>query len=326
MVLVCLGIPGGSYLVTWPLLLMILALGAVFVLREEMTSTKGLALLTLPALSGVILIAPLIRLTVSGLGLEVGWILMAIVVFLFAMHYAHLNLLMTVRKWLIPMVSGTLGFCTIGAAILVTGANVAHPKSDHLFYVLNADSGKAFWGSADQKLDEWTAQFFPGGGERANLAEHLPWGRGTFLKSDAALSPLPAPNVEALDDSRQGELRILRLRVTSPRLAPAMTIYWKWDLGLELLAVNGKRIAEDRDDTAGNEAPYRRLFYFGPPEEGVELSLKIRSSTPIELKVEDCSYGLPEIQSQPYRARPNHIIASPFINSDCTIVIKSVTF
>jgi hypothetical protein len=326
MVLICLRIPGGSYLVTWPLLLMDLALGLVFVLREEMTSTKGLALLTLPALSGVILIVPVIRLTVSGLGMEVGWILMAIVVFLFAMHYAHLNLLMTVRKWLLPMVSGTFGLCSIGAAILLTGASVAHPKLDHLFYVLNADSGKAFWGSADQKLDEWTTQFFPGGGERASLAEHLPWGRGTFLKSDAALLPLPTPDVVALDDSKQGELRTLRLRVTSPRRAPAMTIYWKRELGLESLAVNGKRIGEDRDDSAGKEVPYRRLFYFGLPEEGIELSMKMRSSASIELKVEDCSYGLPEIPNQTYRGRPDHIIASPFINSDCTIVIKSVTF
>jgi hypothetical protein len=208
----------------------------------------------------------------------------------------------------------------------LTGASVAHPKFDHLFYALNADTGKAFWGSADEKLDEWTAQFFPGGGERASLAEHLPWGGGSFLKSDAALLPLPPPNVVALDDSKQGELRTLRLRVTSPRRAPAMTIYWKRELGLESLAVNGKRIAENRDDSAGNEAPYRRLFYFGPPEEGVELSLKMRSSGPVELKVEDRSYGLPEIPNQTYRGRPDHIIASPFINSDCTVVIKSVTF
>jgi hypothetical protein len=325
MVLFCLRMPGGSYLVTWPLLLMILALGVVFVLREEMTSTKSLALLTLPALSGVILIAPLIRLMVSGFGIKIGGILMAIVVFLFAMYYAHLNLLMTVRKWLLPMVSGTLGLCFLGAAILSTGASADHPKFNNLFYVLNADTGKAFWGSADRKLDEWTAQFFPGGGGRASMNEHLPWGRGTFLKSDAALSPLLAPNVVVLDDSRQGEFRTLRLRITSPRRAPAMTIYWKRELELQLLAVNGKPIEEDRDDSVGNDAPYRMLSYFGPPEEGVELRLNMRSSTPIELKVEDRTYELPEIPNQPYRGRPDHIIASPFFNGDCTVVIKSVT-
>lgn len=326
MVLVCLSAPGGSYLFTWPLLLMILALGVVFGSREELTSTKSLMLLTLPTLAGGVLITPPIRLAISGFGIQAGWVLMAIVVFLLTLHYAHLNLLMTARKWLLPMVSGTLGFCFIGSAILSTGVSVDYPKSNHLVYTLNADTGKAFWGSANRKLDEWTTQFFPAGGEIANVADHFPRGRGTFLKGDAAPLPLPAPNVVALDDSRQGELRTLRLRVTSPRHAPAVTIYWKRELELELQAVNGKRIANDQVGSVRNEAPYRRLSYFGLPEEGIELSLELKSSAPVELKIEDCSYGLPEIPGQPHRGRPDHIIASAAQYSDCTVVIRSVTF
>ena len=326
MILVCLRVPGGSYLITWPFLFMLLAVGMVFFLNEAMTSTKSIIILTLPALSGVILIAPLMRLMTAGLGMQALWILMALAVFLLALQIAHLNLLISVENWRVPLASGLLGLCFVVAGILMNDVSINQPKLDHIFYALNADTGKAIWGSADQHPDEWTSQFFSSGAERASLAEHLPWVRGTFLKGDAPLLPLTPPSVVVLDDKRIDGLRTLRVRVTSPRRAPAMAIYWKRELELESLAVNGKRVVEENFDSARNPVGFRRFSYFGPSEEGIELSLEIKSSDPVELKVEDRSYGLPEIPDKPYKGRPDYIVASPFQYSDCTVVTKSVRF
>jgi hypothetical protein len=326
MVLVCLSAPGGSYLFTWPLLLMALALGAVFISGAEVRSAKSVIVLTLPALASIILIAPLMNLMIAGFGMQVVWILMAFAAFILAPHYAHLNLFMAIKSWRLPAASGLLGLCFVVFALLMTDLSVTHPKSDHIFYALNADTGGAIWGSADQKPDEWTAQFFSSGAEKAGMAEQFPWGRGAFLKSGAMALPLPPPSVLVIGDKTEDGLRTLRLRVVSPRRAPVISIYWKGELALESVAVNGKRVVKQTPDAASPAPMYRSVSYNGLPEGGFELSLEIRSSDPVDLKVEDRSHGLPEIPGKPYTGRPNYIVAAPAQYSDCTVVARSVKF
>ena len=326
MVLVCLLAPGGSYLFTWPLMLAVLALGAVLIAREKITSVTSIIILTIPALSSVILIAPLIRLMVAGFGLNMAWVLMAFVVFQLALLNAHLRLLTATKKWLLPAASGLLGLCFIGAGLLLSGVSANQPKTDHLFYAVNADTGKAIWGSVDQSLDEWTSQYFSSGAEKVELADYLSVGRGQLLKGDAPALSLAPPSVVMLEDRREGGLRTLRLRVTSPRRASGLSIFWKQELELKALAVNGKRTEEENVETPRAPGHYRRLSYYGPPEEGIELSLEIRSSDPIELKIEEWLYGLPEIPGRLFTGRPDYIFAAPILYSDCTVITKSVTF
>ena len=326
MVLICLYAPGGSYLFTWPLLLAVLALGVVFIAREKITSVTSIIILTIPALSSVILITPLIRLMVAGFGMNLAWALMAFVVFQLALVNAHLRLLVAVKKWLLPAASALAGLCFIGAGMLSSGVSVNQPTMDHLFYAMNADTGKAIWGSVDQNPDEWTTQYFSSGAERAGLSDYLSVGRGPLLKGDAPALSLAPPSVVMLEDRREGGLRTLRLRVTSPRRAPGLSIFWKQELELKALAVNGKRTEEENVETARAPGSYRRLSYHGIPEEGIELSFEVRSSDPIDLKIEEWSYGLPEIPGRLYTRRPDYIIAAPTLYSDCTVITKSVTF
>ena len=325
-VLVCLFAPGGSYLYNWPLLLMLLGVGLVFITREEMTSAKGLIFMSVPALSGVVLMAPMIRLMVAGFGIQAVGVIMAIAIFPLALHYAHLSLLIEVKKWLLPMASGFAALCLIVSGILMTGVSANHPKRNHIFYAMNADTGKAMWGSADQSPDEWTAQFFSPKVEKADLADYFPWRRGAFLKSDAIALPLAPPSLVAIEDRTAGGVRTMRLRLTSTRKAPAVSIYWKREVELELLAVNGKRAIVRNIKSTISPVEYRSFSCTGLPEEGIELSFEVRSSGRLELEVEDRSYGLPQIPGVSLRDRPDYLIASPAQYSDCTVVTKSVRF
>ncbi|HKX29247.1 MAG TPA: M28 family metallopeptidase [Blastocatellia bacterium] len=322
--LICLRVPGGSYLLIWPLLLTTLVMGVVFSLREELTSVKSLILLTLPGLSEILLIAPLIWLMVAGLGLSAVWLLMAFTTFLLALHSAHLSLLITDKKF--PLAFGLLGLCWLGAGSLMSRASIHQPRPDHLFYALNADRRRAIWGSIDLHPDEWTAQFFSPGAERASLADLFPWRQGSFLRSDAPVLPLAPPEVSIIEDQVTDTLRTLRLRITSPRQAPVLTVYWNREVELTEISINGKRVVEENADSARPFDRSQKLSYFGVPEGGIELSLKLKSPGRVVLGVEDRSYGLPQIPQQPYRGRPDHLMALPFQDSDCTVVSKSVTF
>jgi hypothetical protein len=97
-------------------------------------------------------------------------------------------------------------------------------------------------------------------------------------------------------------------------------------LELKALAVNGKRVAEEKFETVRTSEKYSGFSYHGVPEEGIELSLEARSSDSIDLKIEEWSYGLPEIAGRPNSGRPDYIIALPFLYSDCTVITKTVTF
>jgi hypothetical protein len=262
----------------------------------------------------------------AGFGLGLLWALNAFIVFLIGLCIVHLSLLIAHKKWLLPLAAGLLGLCFVGAGVLMSDVSNDNPKMDHIFYALNADTNKALWGSFDQKSDQWTAQFLSSGPEKANLSDHFPWGRGAFLKGDAPVLSLSPPNVAVLADSAKDGVRSLRLRITSPRQAPALSIYWKRELLLEAFAVNERRIIEKRSEAANQPTKYRRFSYFGLPEEGVEVTLEIKSSDPLELRIEELSYGLPETPNGRHTGRPDYLIAAPILYSDSTIVTKTFKF
>jgi hypothetical protein len=326
MILICLRAPGGSYLFTWPLLLALLAVGTVFISRQKMASAKSIIILTIPALSAVILVAPLIRLMIAAFGMGALWVLMALAVFPLALHNVHLDFFITIKKWLLPATLGFLGICFACAGILMSSVSNNNPKMDHIFYAQNADTGQAIWASFDEKPDEWTAQYFSPNAETANWADYFAWGGGAFLKANAPALSLAPPTIVVLEDSRKDNLRALRLRVASPRRAPALSIHWKRELKLEALAVNGKRVVEENYDAPIDPARYRSFSYFGLPEEGIELSIETKSTDPLALKIEEWSYGIPPIPGRDYTDRPGHIIPAPFPYSDCTVITKFFTF
>ena len=328
MVIVCLLLPGGSYLFTWPALLTALALGAVFISKAEITSPKCMLIFILPAFSGVLMGAPLIRLSLMGFGVGYAWALMSLVVFLFALHYTHVNSLLKGRAWLLPAASGLAGICIVGAGILKSDIDINHPKPSHIIYGLQADTGKASWFSLDRRPDEWTSQFFSSGAERGgrNNSVFWPWNMNNMLQGEAPAVSLAAPSVVVLGDKTENGLRALHLRVTSHRHAPVIAVYWKRELELSGIAVDGKRLVGETPDRRGGPTKYQQLVYFSPQKEGFDLNLEIKTASPLELIVEDRSFGLPDIPNGSYKGRPNHIVPAPAFCSDCTIVEKSAAF
>jgi len=99
------------------------------------------------------------------------------------------------------------------------------PGSNHIFYALNADAGTAVWASADEKPDNWTSQFFSVGFERSTLIEYFPSNTRRFLKTEAPLISVAPPVAALLDNSTTDGIRTLRMHISSPRLASAISIY-----------------------------------------------------------------------------------------------------
>ena len=139
------------------------------------------------------------------------------------------------------------------------------------------------------------------------------------------MEALAAPQIELLDDRKQNDLRVLRMRLTSPRQATVMSVYLDSVAEVVESSVNGKRInlpaSVSRDASSDWE-----LRYYVVPQEGIEISLAVKAVEPVKLRLVDQTYGLPQTLNKPWEPRPATVIPAALPYSDSTFVSKSFTF
>jgi len=324
MVLTSLLLPGGSFLFTWPLLCSLAALGLIFHGRgkeEKPDSIKRIAVFSIGAIPGVVILAPLIYLVFVGLTLGMSGAVMVLVVLLVGLLIPHLSFIATSYKWLLPGAMALISMGLIFMGSLTSGFDRNHPRPDNIFYGLDADMAKAVWASADEAPDSWTQQFFTTGNTRGVLPELFPLSSRSFLQAPAPVVQLGAPHLELLHDETNQNVRTLRLRVTSPRQAAVVSLTIDPRTPLTGSAVNGKQIE-------GQDGPEHlwALRYYGLPQQGIEVTLMTQSSTPVNIRVVDQSYGLPAIEGISMQPRPENMMPSMLPYADSTFVTKSYKF
>src|SRR5215813_453024 len=179
-------LPGASYLFVWSLLFSTIALATIFISRSRDTvSIKQTVVFLVCAIPGVLLFVPVIYLVYTAMTLAAAGILMVMVALLLATLIPHLRLMSTSRTWIVPTLSALVSIGFLAAGILTPVYRQDQPKSNNIFYALNADSGKATWASVDLRPDEWTSQFLSRQPEKGSMNDYLPMRYNGFLKYEA---------------------------------------------------------------------------------------------------------------------------------------------
>jgi hypothetical protein len=309
--------PGGSYLLVWPLLSALIAWILKFTLPAGKLSLTKLCLISaVCAAPGIILISPLTYQIFVAVGISQTSLLVVPVTLLLALLLVNFELMASTFRWLLPAASTLAAVCFIVAALL----QPQHPKSNEIFYALNADTGKAVWASGDARPDEWTSQFLSSDAHAAPLDDCLPWLSGeVFLQQPAPAATLAAPEIKVLDDQVQEQTRLIHMRVSSAREAATLFIYFGTEFSQAF--VNGQPLTKGQGAPAWEKG--QMLIYSAPPREGIELVLKTKSSEPLIVKVADRSFDFPELTNITVKARPNYIVPVPFSYSDSTFIGKS---
>jgi len=135
---------------------------------------------------------------------------------------------------------------------------------------IDTTTGQALWASVDAQPDEWTSNFLTAGPERGLLTDCLPQSSRSFLKNKASVALLEAPSVELIDDQHSNETRTVQLRLTSPRGANAISIFFDPDAEIVNASINDKPALSQRPATA-KQGWF--LIYYALPPEGVVLKL-----------------------------------------------------
>lgn len=326
--LTSLFMPGASYLFTWPLFFALLGLGYVIVSAGKADAPSSLSMslvLSLTAIPALVLFVPAIYHISVALPLILSGAVMVLTLLVIGLLVPHLHLVTAQRKWLLPAASFLVTLGLLVAGTLTSGFDKEHPRPDHIFYGLDADTGKAVWASLDDTPDEWTSQFFPTPVAKSPVTEFLPLITVDFMKSPAPLVPLPPPDVTLLADAANNSGgRTLRLRINTPRQASFVSIYVNSKVEISGAQLNGKPIRTG--DTSGAAETGWSLLYYALPSAGAELTLEVKSAQPVEMRVIDLSYGLPQTLTQTLRARPDNIVSTYLPFSDATLVSKSFKF
>jgi len=210
---------------------------------------------------------------------------------------------------------------------LTTGFDEQHRKANNIFYVSNADSGKAVWASFDRAPDEWTSQFLTGDVKKIMKTELFPWMMQETLQSPAPVAPLAGPLLKVEGEATQNGVRSVRVRISLHR--QSRTVYICAEPETEVLGalVNGRRVAATGALTPSQTRNPWRLRYSALPKEGLELIIETKPSQPLRLRLIDVSYALPEIPGVAFKRRPEYLMPAPSYDfSDTTVVAKSFAF
>lgn len=328
LLLTTFALPGASYLFAWPLLFSLLALLIIFIWNPaENRSRKQLAVLLAGTIPAIILFIPIIQLLFVGLTVTSSALVMVVVALLLGFLSPHMPLISGMNRWLLPAASTVICLVFLIGAILTSNFDATHPQQGNLFYALQADTGQAVWASSTSRTaGEWTSQFFSPQASIVGLPDFFPGRPWRFLTSPAPGSELAAPTVEILSDDRSSAERTLRLRVTSPRQAPIISVYVNADAEVRCTDINGKTIEREFSGARPAGENSWALRYYALPASGIELTLVSQSLQPIKIKAVDQSYELPFTSSATFRSRPESIIPAPLPLSDATLVSKSFTF
>lgn len=207
------------------------------------------------------------------------------------------------------------------------------PKTNHLCYGLDWDTGKAWWMTRDTELDEWTEQFFT---KNVQFKKPEPFTGDdiTVRFGEAPVASYPPPLLSVLEDRSEGDIRHLKISLVSLRKPAELRLKLKGEFEVLSVKINDKDFgnsdgrgilmkegilrkiiieqSKEFENSDGKTIPHWYLNYRGfPAENGITLEWQLRSKQPLILEVIEKSYVIPPIPGIDMPPRPDYMIAEP---------------
>jgi hypothetical protein len=220
---------------------------------------------------------------------------------------------MIVRKndvWRFTGITACIGFVIIIFGLFTLKAE-DQPVLNEVTYHLNSDTDRGIL--AVGYLDDWASQFIKES-VKEELFKGLPfYGRDVF-KENVQAAKIPPTDVKLLEESMDKGRRTLRLKLTPTRKTfriSAAVLSKKPIISVEVdgSPINGnelkKKISIEHKD--GYEF---QLSVYGLREEGIELKLTFEGKDPVDIKILDQTFELPDEIHLPQP--PKHIMVRSF--------------
>ena len=304
-----------AYLVMWPTLagaFGLVCLLAVDRARHPWFSLGLLVLIAVPAVG-----FPVAGLYQSIVGGAEGSpaLSVALLLLLLALLAPQLGLIAGLSRRLVPGAAAAVGALLLVGGVMNSAFDAANPRPENLVYIVDSERGQAYWASPRASVDEWTGQFLVQPAPRT-LDELLGVGGSTtLLTSPAPALQLPGPELVLRGEERDGDVRTLRLHLSSQRHA------WR---GYVLPVPGVQLVGAALGDGSPATLQTASLDVPGLPAEGLDFTFRVRASSPVSFVVIDQTPGLPELAGAAPRAESVMAAPTPDNLRGFATVVRSV--
>jgi hypothetical protein len=334
MLVVTVIFPTANFFFVWPLLFGLLGSGYLILRGQEPLTWTGVVILAVAALPGLLLIPPATYAIAQGLLqlLSLAGASLALVALLLGLLVPHLVVMTESHsrpgRWWLSAGSALGGMAVLIVAMFALRVDASHPRLVHLVYGLDTHTGEAIWAGLDsyEHNQEWRTQFISDQAPSGPLPQFFGSARRRYSFEQAPVLPVSLPEITVLENAQEGDVRSLRLAITSTRGATWASFYVEPPAEVFSLAIDGKPMAVA--DNPPNRTKMWNLHYFGPLDDGIELALKVKSASAVEMLVVERASGLPGSADPSIAPLPDDLI--PFGDMDhpshVTLVSSSFTF
>ncbi len=309
-------LPGGSYILVWPVVG-----GTLALLAGRRWPLLG-AVFCLPALC---LIFQFACFGFTGLMMQSAGLSSALFVLTLAVCGMPVAAIVGERpmRW-IALLGGVVLLALVGGA-WANRFDAAHPLQDDVSYVVDADRGMTWWVSRTDGMDPWLRQFLGNSPQRVHHWYEL---SGSVQRAPAPRVDVPAPVVTVTGDKSGNSRRSVDLKIVSRRAA---TVFFVQVLNPEDLirgSVEGipwrkNGPPSDRSGWAGLPT----VEYTAPGPEGAALGFEVSAGAKLRVRVFEPVLGLPRGPEFHWLWRGPGLLAAPAHPfSDDTVVVQSFEF
>lgn len=329
--------PGGSYLLTWPLLFAALALNFRWTGRQSRDPIPAILATIVAVIPCAVMLAPIFVSTGDATPM-MFWVSAILTVLMFGIFVPYIDLLTGNHEVLLAAALAVAGIVLFTIGMRDSRFSDAQPRPDSIFYMLDANSGRATWASLDRAPDRFTAQFFQSHvragslalltGEIASTAQDSDLigpsakaGRfcqlngGATIEGDAPDAELAAPELHVIGDSTSAGVRTVTLHIASTRGAPIVWITIAH--GVQILASS----VEEKSPGAGASDGYSAWFW-GVPAGGFDLTLKLVKAGPVRINLIDQTDWLPSFPGMAITPRAADVMPTPLLFFDSSTLVR----
>jgi len=281
-----------------------------------------LALLGFPVL---MIMSPLVKMFSVGLGLKILFVSVIIVVLIAGLLISVFGFFKHKKRF------ATI-FLLLGLYFLISAHFTSHfsetrPKPNSILYILDTNNNSAIWATYDDVLDSWTKNIL--GNEPDQSSNSSPFTFGSKYKSNfsftkqAPLKAIIQPKIEMIKDTIIGDLRHIKVIVTSRRDAERIEVFSDSTSIFKSFIINGVSAHVDKNnDTAFNKRYNNRLFgYYITDNDPLDIAFTVPKNQSATLHFYEISYDLLHNDLFSVPNRQIDMIPKPFVINDA-IVIK----
>lgn len=293
----------------------------VFMNLEDRSKKMLFTILSIPT---IYMFAPTIKMFPVGLGLKNVFISAIIFGLVFGLLIQTFHLRKT--KWPIKF-SGVFALVFFGLATFNSGFDTDKKKPNSLVYVQNMTENKAFFGTYNSVLDDFTNPYFGDTKEGDHLKSAETKSKYTTrftyaTETENRKIPTSSISIE-LDTVIEGK-RFLDLRITPARKVNKYEFSTRKKISLDGFKVNGALVNEG--NTYSRNKGTFLVYHMGNSDQELRLSFSLEVGTEVPIIINEISYDLLANSLFDIKPRTKEMMPMPFITNDAIIVTNEVTF